>query len=139
MSMKNLVIAGIVLMLPAAAGAASLSINPGLWETTTTRTNPMTGQPTTETTTECVKDQKFDPREMMQDTQGCQLTDENLSGDTLSFSMSCSMQGGAKADIQGVFQTDGTTGNGKMDMSMSMGGMNMNMNMQWDAKRLGDC
>lgn len=126
-------------LAPLAGHAASLTINPGMWETTMTRTNPMTGTPTTETSKECVTEQSFDPREMMQDAQGCQLTEENLSGDTLTFAMACTVEGAGSADIKGRFQTDGQTGNGAMNMSMNMGGMTMSMDMNWTARRLGDC
>ena len=127
------------LLAPMPAAAASISLNPGLWETTMTRTNPMTGAPTTETTTECVTDKSFDPREMMKDAGGCTLTDESLDGDTLTFGMSCDVEGGGNATIAGRFQTDGSTGNGEMTMNMNMGGMSMAMDMNWTARRLGDC
>ncbi len=128
-----------LLAQPLTAAAASLELNPGLWETTMTRTNPMTGTPVTETTTECMKEKSFDPREMMQGAQGCNLVDENLSGDTLTFNMTCNMEGGAAGEIRGRFQTDGQTGSGEMVMNMSMGQVTMSMDMNWTAKRLGDC
>ena len=103
-----------------------------------TRTNPMTGEPITETRSECVKESKFNPASMMQGTQGCDLTEDNLDGDTLHFQMACDMEGG-KALIEGQFQTDGETGKGNMDMSVNAGGMNMKMNMNWTARRTGDC
>ncbi len=136
---RTLVFSAIILLLPIQAGAASLPINPGMWETTMTRTNPMNGQPTTETTTECVEEEKFDPRELMKDAQGCNLVDENLAGDTLSFSMVCSIQGGVQANMDGTFQSGGNTGEGNMNINMNMGGMSMNMDMSWTATRTGDC
>ena len=103
-----------------------------------TRTNPMTGEPMTETRTECVKESKFDPASMMQGAEGCDLVKNSLAGDTLNFQMECGMEGG-KASIEGQFQTDGDTGKGNMDMTINAGGMNMKMNMNWTARRLGDC
>ncbi len=125
--------------VPLTVAAASLDINPGLWETTMTRTNPMTGAPTTETSTECVREESFDPRQLMEDTENCQLTDESLAGDTLTFTMQCSIQGGAQATMEGTFQTDGQTGTGNMTMNMNMAGMSMSMTGNWTAKRVGDC
>lgn len=124
--------------LPFAAPAAELTINPGLWETTMTRTDPMTGQPVTETRSECVTDTKFNPGRMMQGTEGCELTEDELKGDTLTFSMRCSMQG-SEAVIDGLYQADDHSGKGNMDMTINAGGMNMKMNMNWTAKRIGDC
>lgn len=139
--MKPVRIAAVSLLLSVSipAGAAELAINPGLWETTMTRTNPMTGDPTTETSTKCVKQTSFSPSSMMKDAQGCDLVNEELNGDTLTFRMECTMPQGAMAAVDGKFQTDGQTGQGNMDMNMNMGEMKMNMSMNWTTKRIGDC
>lgn len=138
MKFKSLAVVSVSLVLPLAASASELAINPGLWKTTMTRTNPMTGEPTTETTTECVKQTSFNPSSMVQDAQGCELVKDELNGDTLNFRMECNMQG-QKATMDGMFQTDGKTGKGNMDMKMNMGEINMKMNMKWTAERIGDC
>ena len=138
MKMSNLFALPIIWMLSTAAGAAELTINPGMWETTMTRTNPMEGDPITETNTECVKETTFNPSSMLEGTEGCRLVDEKLEGDKLSFKMECSMQG-SQTLIDGSFQTDGQTGQGNMDLEISAGGVNMSMNMNWIANRLGDC
>ena len=115
---KRLLVAAALSTSAITAGAAEIQFNPGQWETTMTRTNPMTGEPITETRTEWIKD--------------------DLDGDTLMFQMECGVQGGS-AMIDGQFQTDGETGKGNMDMTVNAGGMNMQMNMNWTARRLGDC
>ena len=138
MTTKYLIFAKLLCVTPIVSMGAELSINPGLWETTMTRTSPMTTQSITETRTECVKETKFDPGKLLQDAQGCALIDDDLNGDTLSFRMECNMQR-AKASVEGTFTTDGQTGSGDMDMKVNAGGMNMTMNMNWTATRLGDC
>lgn len=138
MKTNRILALAMVCIMPAPAGAAELALNPGLWETTMTRTNPMSGDPVTEVSKECVKQKKFDPSSMLEGTEGCRLVDENLTGDRLTFSMECSLQG-SRALIDGSFQTDGQTGQGDMDMKVQAGGMNMNMKMNWTAKRIGDC
>ncbi|MDZ7842745.1 MAG: DUF3617 family protein [Gammaproteobacteria bacterium] len=138
MRSKCLIVAGVLVLIPFASGAAELEIKPGLWETTMTRTNPMTGEPTTETTTECVRETSFNPSEVMQDAEGCELVKEELDGDTLTFRMECNMQG-SQTTVDGMFQTDSVSGKGNMDMNMDMGEMKMQMNMNWTSKRVGDC
>ncbi len=138
MRSKCLAVAGVLVLMPFTSGAAELEINPGLWETTMTRTNPMTGEPTTETTTECVRETSFNPSEVMQDAEGCELVKDELAGDTLTFRMECNMEG-TQATVDGNFQTDGESGKGNMDMNMNMGEMKMEMNMNWTSKRVGDC
>jgi len=128
-----------ILLLPVLSGAAELPINPGQWQVTMTRTNPMTGAPTTETNVECVKETSFNPSSMMQDAQDCELVKDELNGDTLSFRMECNMEQGMSAVVDGAFQSDGDTGSGNMNMNMNMGEMQMNMKMDWTSRRLGDC
>lgn len=128
-----------ILLLPVVSGAAELPIKPGEWETTMTRTNPMTGEPTTETNTRCVKETSFNPSTMMQDAEGCELVKDELNGNTLTFRMECAMEQGTGATVDGEFTSDGDTGSGTMDMNMDMGEMKMTMNMEWTSKRLGDC
>lgn len=118
--------------------AQGLPINPGLWETTATRTDPMTGQPTTDVRQECVESNEFDPRSLMQDVEGCEVTDQSISGDTLTFTMACN-QDGSSGTIQGQFQTDGETGAGQMSMSFTFEGQTMKMESSSTSKRLGDC
>ena len=138
MTPKYLLLAKMLCTLPITATAAELAINPGLWETTLTRTSPLTTQSVTETKTECVKETKFDPGKMVQDADACKLIEDNLTGDTLTFRMECNVQG-AQAAVDGTFRTDGQTGSGNMDMKVDAAGMKMTMNMNWTANRLGDC
>ena len=139
MHSSRLIVVALLFAVPFYAGGAELEINPGMWETTMTRTNPLTGEPKTETKTECVKQTSFNPSSMMQDAQGCDMVRDELNGDTLNFRMECSMPQGARVTVDGQYQTDGQTGQGNMDMNMNMGEMKMNMKAEWTARRIGDC
>ena len=121
------------------AMTAELTVKPGLWESTTTRTSSMGGGTVTDTNRECIKDETFNPQKLMQDMQDCELVKNELQNkNTLLFNMVCSMQG-AKASLEGKYYTKGDEGKGDMKVQVDMGGMNINMNLTWDAKRLGDC
>lgn len=126
------------ILMPCLVNAAELSIDPGLWESTMTRTNPMTGSPTTETTRECIEETTFEPSRMVENAQGCQLTRDELDGNRLTFRMECSIEG-TEATLDGNYRTDGNSGEGDMKMTMSMAGREISMDMEWTAKRLGDC
>ncbi|MEM9303159.1 MAG: DUF3617 family protein [Pseudomonadota bacterium] len=118
--------------------AEGLEVTPGLWETTTTMNNPFAGGEQTNTSTECVEENYFDPESMMQDAQGCQLLSNSVEGSTLTFEMVCDANG-AKSNVKGVFESQGDSGSGRMDMNIDAGGMQMEMNMSWVSKRVGDC
>ena len=138
MKPRTVMLVLIALAATSTAFAQGLPFNPGLWETTATGTDPITGQPTTETRQECLESNEFDPRSLMEDIEGCEVTDQTVSGDTLTFVMTCNQEGGT-GTIQGQFQTDGETGTGKMRMSFSSGGQTMNFESASTSKRLGEC
>ncbi|WMS88403.1 DUF3617 domain-containing protein [Pleionea litopenaei] len=122
----------------AVASAAELPINPGLWETTTTGTNPMTGKNETKTETECVKERSISTAEFMQDEKSCKATKDEVSGNTLSFAIQCTVQGVA-TEMSGSITADDNSSTGNMNIAMTMGGQTRNMDMKWTAKRLGSC
>lgn len=138
MKIATFAIAVITLMNAGFAGADALPVNSGLWEVTNARNSPFTGQVESETTQECILQDEFDPASSMGDQEGCEITESNLDGDTLTFSMSCSMQGGA-ATMHGVYQSDGNSGKGTTNMEYSFGGKTMKSEGSWVARRLGDC
>jgi len=121
--------------LPAFADA--LKLKPGLWETTFEMTNPFTGTQS-QTRTECLEENEFDPESMMGPNDNCKVTQSKLKGNTLTFTMACNMDGGS-GTMTGEYTTDGKTGSGKMTMTMSFGGQTMEMRSTTTARRLGDC
>lgn len=123
----------------ASAHAAGPTMRAGLWETTTTRTNPMTGEPMTSTERNCVEEEKqFEPEELMQETRECEMARSDYTGNSFDFEMQCNMQG-AKSTITGNFEIGANSGTGNMDINMSMGAMEMTMKMEWESERIGDC
>ncbi len=136
MKIVQIILSLIMVSIINVVNADSLPIKPGMWEYTMTMTNSLTGTRTTKSK-ECIKEKEFDPGSMMGD-ENCKVTNSTLTGDTLNFSMACSMQGG-QATMSGVYQTDGNTGSGSMNMEMSMGGQTMTMETTMTANRLSDC
>lgn len=126
-----------VLCSPAAL-AETLPVTPGLWEVTSTRTHPFTGQPVTEVNQLCMKQSEFDPRMLLEGMDGCQLTRQGRSGNTLEYAVQCS-QDGATIDVEGTMQTQGEQGQGVMTMRIQGAGMNMEMESSWTSRRLGEC
>jgi Protein of unknown function (DUF3617) len=113
------------------ARAEGLPIKDGLWETT--MHNPMTGA---RTSRECLKDAVLDPQKMLEGQSDCQMTEQALEGNTLTFTMACA---GGSGTAEGHMSVEGDQGNGEITMQFDMGGRPMNMTMSWDAVRVGDC
>lgn len=131
----------VVLMLLALGGVASadeLTIKPGMWESTMTTTNSMMPRPMTTTSKNCVTEPTYRPEEMLDNVEHCKNMTSDVSDNTLTFSMQCTMQG-ADVNVSGRFSSAEDTGDGDMKMDMKMGPGNMTMNMKWTTKRIGDC
>ena len=117
--------------------AASLLIKPGMWETTMTTSSSMTGT-TTRSISECRVEEKFDPTAMVENAKGCDLVENELSGNTLTYTMNCDVEGG-EGILRGVYEINGDQGQGRMDMELSFGGQTMVIENSFTARRLGDC
>jgi hypothetical protein len=113
------------------ARAEGLPIRDGLWETT--MQNPMTGE---RVSRECLKDAVLDPQTMLEGQDDCQMTEQALDGNTLTFTMACA---GGSGTAEGRMFVEGDQGNGEISMQFDMGGRQMSMTMSWDAVRVGDC
>lgn len=124
-------------LIASVALADALPVKPGLWESTVTTTNPMTGTQT-QVNTECLKDEKWDPKSMLEDTEGCEIAESTLNGNTLSFTMTCNVQG-AKGTMKGNYSTQGDSGVGNMTINMSFGGQSMVIESSYTSRRLEDC
>ena len=118
--------------------AASLLIKPGMWETTMTTSSSMTGT-TTRSISECRVEEEFDPTKMVKDTNGCELVENEINGNTLTYTMNCEVDGGGQGIMRGVYEINGDQGQGRMDMEISFGGQTMVIENSFTAQRLGDC
>lgn len=117
----------------------SISIEPGMWEVTTTMTSPMSNQPQVETSQECMEDSEISADILTpNDDDNCSTTDVNANGNTLTWSMQCSMQGNVM-NGGGSFTSNGDTGHGNMNMNMQVEGQSFNMELSWKGKRIGSC
>jgi Protein of unknown function (DUF3617) len=130
----GLILAGAVLgaaFPPQHARAEGLPIKDGLWETT--MQNPMTGE---RVTRECLKNAALDPQSMLEGQDDCQMTEQALDGNTLTFTMVCADGSGT---AEGRMAVEGDRGEGEITMHFDMDGQQMEMSMSWDAVRVGDC
>lgn len=126
----------ILIAFSSVAGAEGLPITPGLWEFTTQ--NPILG--TNDVEQECVRDDTFDAASMLDDSEGCEISNEVVGDKTIDYDMTCT-DPGTSGSVKGhfSFKIDGDQGSGNADMTMDMGGQTMSMSMVMTAKRVGDC
>ncbi|MGI9486693.1 MAG: DUF3617 domain-containing protein [Geminicoccaceae bacterium] len=124
------------LTFSSAVFAAGVPITPGLWEITTQ--NSMLG--TEEVNQQCMQEAVFDPTAILGDEEGCELSNETISGNTIDYDLACvdeGQQGSATGHFS--FTIDGDQGNGNVDITFKVGGETMNMQYSMAAARVGDC
>ena len=127
-------------MFAGTAIAEGVSINPGMWEMTSTMTMTMMPEPRSTTVKECIEDDELNPESFNMDKDNpCNITDVTIDGNTARWLISCATGGGPVMEGQWEFTSDGDSisGNGSMDTEFS--GQKMGFNMTWEGKRVGDC
>ena len=84
--------------------AEGLPITPGMWETTTTMENSITGN-RTDTRKDCIKESELDPSSQMQGMpkDQCEVS-TNIEGKTMTYSMVCTPPQGVKVNFSGSKQ-----------------------------------
>ena len=127
------------LTLSMAHAGDSISIEPGMWEVTTTMKSPMSNQPQVQTTQECMEDSEIGADILTpNDDDNCSTSDVSANGGTLTWSMQCSMQGNEMTG-GGSFTSNGDSGHGSMPMDMQVEGQSFKMELSWKGKRIGSC
>lgn len=141
--MKTRLAAVVTLLgVTAAAVIAQGGMRPGRWETSIQM--EMAGSPVqmpAMKSTRCVTpDQAKDPASLQSDPSGgrggksdCKASDQKMSGNTMSWKITCSSPQPMTGTGEMTFGDDSFTG--AMKMNMAQGAMAMKM----EGKRLGDC
>jgi hypothetical protein len=137
-------LAVVLTLLSVSAGAllAQGGIRPGRWETSMQM--EMAGSPVQlppMKTTRCVTPAEAkDPSSLQADPAGgrggksdCKVSDQKMSGNTISWKVTCSSPQAMTGTGEMTFADDTYTGT--MKMNMAQGAMSMKM----EGKRLGDC
>lgn len=128
----------ILLLLPCAAWAEGVPIDPGKWKVVSTVTLPMQ-PPRVEESTECIERDEFGPENLTRDEGPCHNEDVSVSGDTVTWTVSCDNGMGTKTKGSGRFTSDGDQVEGIMTMRMPVHGQHMEVSTAWKGERLGEC
>jgi hypothetical protein len=132
-------LAAMLLAMQSATANDTVTITPGLWESTVTIESSFMPAMPPQTTQECVQKSTYDIRNMLRDQGECRITETSLSGAALRWKMSCRTAGGPQANGQGEVVSHGDRIEGNMTMDMSMQGQSITLKTIWTGKRIGDC
>ena len=127
-------------MIAGTASAEGVSIDPGMWEMTTTMTMTMMPQPQSTTVNECIEEDELSPESFNLDKENpCSISDVAVEETTARWSISCSTGGGPMMEGQWEFTSSGNTISGNGSMSTEINGQTMGFEMVWTGERIGDC
>ncbi|MFP4263137.1 MAG: DUF3617 domain-containing protein [Halomonas sp.] len=136
------VLAGLLLALPLTALAETPNIEPGEWEFTssTSASGDMPNPDQTETTRECIAQGDLDDPDfqMIEEEEGCELLEHNVTADGMEYRMACDADGG-QADIVGHMDFLGETSEGQVEITVDSQMGKMEMVTEVEGRRIGDC
>ena len=135
------VLTGLAAVLISGAGnAAGVSIQPGLWEMTSTMTMTMLAQPQVNTVKECIDKDELGPDSFNTDKNNpCKFSDIEIDGNTARWSINCPTEGGPAMQGHWEFTSNGDTISGNGTMSTEYSGQKFGFDMAWAGKRVGPC
>jgi len=135
--LKKLFAALIILMAAISISCADSGPNmkEGLWEITTKMQMQGMDMPPV-THTQCITKNDLVPQGSQQPGQECKITDVKTSGNTVTWTMKCTGQGGEVIG-SGEITYSGDRFKGTMTITMSRG--NMEMSSHLSGKRIGKC
>ncbi|MYL23843.1 DUF3617 family protein [Halomonas alkaliantarctica] len=128
--------------LPLAAQAETPNLTPGNWEfvSVTQIDADMAIPEQTDTDRQCITQEELDSADFgfIEEEEGCELLNQDINADGLSYSMVCRADGG-EATIDGEMRFMGERVEGDVEIFTQSPMGEMTMNTHIEGERIGDC
>ena len=128
----------LMLGLAGTAFAGGMKIKAGLWEMKSTVTLPFGNGTQEDVATNCIDQDEITPEEIMQDAQGCQISDAKADSGAMQWNMVCQSQG-IEMKGDGFAKSTGETIEGGMNIKFDAGGQELAMTSIYQGKYIGPC
>lgn len=130
------------LAFPMVAQAETPNVTPGEWEfvSVTSMSGDMQIPDQTETERQCITQEELDSAEFgfIEEEEGCELLNQDMNADGLSYSMVCRADGG-EATIDGEMRFMGEQIEGGVDIFTQSPMGELTMNTVIEGERIGNC
>lgn len=141
MMIRHMAVAAL-LAFPMVAQAETPNLTPGEWEfvSVTSMSGDMQIPDQTETERQCITQEELDGAEFgfIEEEEGCDLLNQDMDADGLSYSMVCRAEGG-EATIDGEMRFMGEQIEGSVDIFTQSPMGELTMNTVIEGERIGDC
>ena len=128
----------VLLGMLGATFAGGMKIKAGLWEMKSTVTLPFGNGVQEDVAKSCIQENEVTPDQIMQDTQGCKITDAKSDSGSMQWSLVCQNQG-VEMKGDGYAKSTGKTLSGKMNIKFDLEGQELAMTSVYDGKYIGPC
>jgi len=139
--LRNMAVAALV-AFPMVALAETPNVTAGEWEfvSTTSVSGEIDIPDQTETERQCITQEELEGAEFgfIEEEEGCELLDQTLNADGLSYSMVCRAEGG-EATIDGEMRFMGERIEGSVDILTQSPMGELSMNTVIEGEYLGEC
>ena len=112
----------------------ALKLPSGTWRVEISTQSPMTPQAIKKIEEVCMKSGEFDPVEEMTKEGGCTVSDKKETDHSISWKMTCGMQGMPPMQGEGKFVVSGKKASGNMKISMGQ----MVMKNSWQGELISN-
>lgn len=140
--MKRYMAVAALAAFPMVAQAETPNVTPGEWEfvSVTSVSGDMQIPDQTETERQCITQEELEGADFgfIEEEEGCELLNQDMSADGLSYSMVCRAEGG-EATIDGEMRFMGDQIEGTVDILTQSPMGELTMNTAIEGERIGDC
>lgn len=128
----------VLLSFAGIASAGGMKIKAGLWEMKSTVSLPFGNGTQEDVAKNCIEDEEITPDKIMQDAQGCTISDAKADSGSMQWTMVCQNQG-VEMKGEGFAKSTGETLNGEMKIKFDIEGQELAMTSVYEGKYIGPC
>jgi len=120
--------------------AQRINLEPGLWEYTNEMRMGDQGEPRTQVFESCVTQADLDSGDfMVQDIDACEMVEQQISANQLTYSMNCQGPEGTKLAVVAEISFDGDRASGVLNNTIATPMGDLAMAVDVAARRIGPC
>ena len=135
---KFIIVIGVYfsLTIVAVVTAGGMQIEPGLWETKSIVTSTVGVHENV--SQECIDESEISPETMMDEADGCEVTDSYVDASSMQWTISCANQEVTMTG-KGHAESSGNSLTGGMHVQANFNDQIMTLDTTWEGNRIGDC
>lgn len=125
-------------MAASAAASEGVQVEPGLWEFTSSLSDPLGGGAVPQTHRTCVREGNITPEVVMKRVRECRIYQASVQGTVARWKMKCSTPAGPMTG-SGSLRSAGSAVSGSLEMTFTVGSVQIPTTSSFKGRRVGRC